>query len=53
VERILELDAPFDHLVDEPVEPIADHELLELLAGEAAERFDVLLAGFFDDICRE
>src|SRR4249920_3476733 len=36
VDGVVELDTPFDHLVDESVEPIADHDLLELLAGEAA-----------------
>src|SRR5256885_12233637 len=46
----LEADASFDHLVDESVEPIADHDLLELLASEPAKRFDVFLPGLLDDI---
>src|SRR4029077_4784345 len=53
VNGIVEVNASLDHLVDEPVEPIADADLFELLAREPAKRLDVLFARFLDDLGRQ
>ena len=50
VDGVVELDAAVDHLLDELVEPVADHDHVELPAGQAAERLDVLLARLRDDV---
>ena len=42
---VLEVDAPVDHLLDELLEPVADHERSpDPRPGQAAERLEVLLA---------
>ena len=48
VNGIVELDAFVDHFLDEPFEPFG--RSLQLPAGQAAERLDVLLARLLHDI---